>query len=427
MKRAAVHPPLPQPSRPRRAFTLGLALALVACSDPSWPAGLAGRDILTPEAVQTPVRFTDIGAGWFHTCGTGTDAIVYCWGKNEFGELGAPDAPFICNDFMLGEVPCTGTPQPVRHAPPLHMLTGSVNHTCGLAPDGQAWCWGMNGILGDGIPPDERAPICPNLPWDATGRACRPEAAPVAGDDRFSALNAAVGGSVTCGVATDGALACWGSFRPIGMGQDGSNVPTRLDTSLPFTAIAVENLFACGLAGSAAWCWGSNWYGTLGTGGPTPWSRDGDSAVPVAVVGGHNFTQIVLSLSHVCGLRTDGQAWCWGELPATYGHGADRYGATPVFAGGPAFTSLAGGGNHVCGISVAGEAWCWGANDSGFLGDGTRRERRDPTRVRMPAGVVFRQLALGGVHSCGLSADGRVFCWGFNGHGQAGQDPAQRR
>jgi len=403
----------------RRAWRGGLSLILFL-----FPSGcdlvLGPEDresvYLLPAEVAPGMRFTTVGAGWFHSCATSVEGGVYCWGKSEFGELGGP-APPICPMTVAGDVPCTWTPQRVVDAPPLLRLTGSINHTCGLDAEGVAWCWGIRNALGDGqsagSPEDDKVP-CPRL-W-GPDLACRALAAPVSGTTRFRSLHAAVGGHATCGASDDHNGWCWGIFSPADMGLGNPDVPTRLPTDLRFESVVQQGLVACGLVQGEAWCWGSNWYGSLGIGS----ANQGTLVDPVQVTGGHLFTGLALTLSSVCGLRADGEAWCWGFLP---GHGPPRYGTAPVRLKGPAFVAIGGGGNHHCALTEGGEAWCWGTNGSGYLGDGTLQDRADPTRVQAPSGVRFRELALGGVHTCGLATDGRLFCWGLNDLGQVGRPP----
>ncbi len=82
------------------------------------------------------------------------------------------------------------------------------------------------------------------------------------------------------------------------------------------------------------------------------------------------------------------------------------------------FTSISVGGAHVCGLTAEGKAYCWGRNRDGQLGDSTTTDRAEP--VAVSAGVVFKLVSAGGRHTCGISRDNQPYCWGNNEHGQLG-------
>ena len=105
------------------------------------------------------------------------------------------------------------------------------------------------------------------------------------------------------------------------------------------------------------------------------------------------------------------------------GDGANATRATrvPVTApGGVTFSRLATSVIHSCALSTTGAAYCWGANTVGQLGDGTQTDRNVPTAVSMPVGVTFTAISAGQDHSCGLTAQGAIYCWGWNTNGQLG-------
>jgi alpha-tubulin suppressor-like RCC1 family protein len=45
------------------------------------------------------------------------------------------------------------------------------------------------------------------------------------------------------------------------------------------------------------------------------------------------------------------------------------------------FTALRAGAYHVCGLTSNGSAYCWGDNESGQLGDGSYKPSAKPTPV----------------------------------------------
>jgi alpha-tubulin suppressor-like RCC1 family protein len=80
--------------------------------------------------------------------------------------------------------------------------------------------------------------------------------------------------------------------------------------------------------------------------------------------------------------------------------------------------SLTVGSHHTCGLSSEGKAYCWGRNDNGQLDDGTTTNHSTP--VPVAGDLSFRTLHAGGRHSCGINTDGATYCWGMNHVGQLG-------
>src|SRR5437762_1973131 len=89
------------------------------------------------------------------------------------------------------------------------------------------------------------------------------------------------------------------------------------------------------------------------------------------------------------------------------------------------FTAMSAGYTHSCGVTAAGAAYCWGYNEYGALGDGTATDRSSP--VLVAGGVTFATVSAGGLHTCGVTAAGAAHCWGENGTGQLGDGGTIRR
>ena len=155
-----------------------------------------------PEAVVGGLRFRQVVAGGFHTCGRTTDDRAYCWG---FGRLGDGNA----SSLRL-------TPTAVAGGLSFRQLVASDSRTCGVTTDDQAYCWGSNsaGALGDGTTTDRLAPVA------------------VLGGLRFRAVStdSPVVGSHTCGVTVDNRAYCWGSNAG---GQLGTGTTTGPETCPP--------------------------------------------------------------------------------------------------------------------------------------------------------------------------------------------------
>ena len=87
---------------------------------------------------------------------------------------------------------------------------------------------------------------------------------------------------------------------------------------------------------------------------------------------------------------------------------------------------MTAGGNHSCALAD-GRAYCWGGNQSGQLGDGTFVSKSGPVAVAGAlAGKVVSAISAGMIHTCAL-AEGRAYCWGFNGSGRVGDDSTTTR
>jgi len=132
-----------------------------------------------------------------------------------------------------------------------------------------------------------------------------------------------------------------------------------------------------------------------------------------------------------CGLTMDGTAYCWGRGGfGELGDGTQQPSTVPIAVKTTSrFTQISAGGDHVCALTAAGDAYCWGVNSSGELGVATSESCNGnatyslicSTQPVQPVGVPkFIGIAAGATYTCGLVADGSVYCWGGNDRGQLG-------
>ena len=179
---------------------------------------------------------------------------------------------------------------------------------------------------------------------------------------------------------------------------------------LVFASLSAGHDHTCGVtADGAAYCWGSNASGQLGTGSTT------DSPTPAAVAGGVRFAAVSAGVFDTCGLTTGDNAYCWGGV----------YGPSPApIGGGVRFRALSVGISHACGLEGDGAAFCWGENGLGELGTGDLTG--SPTPAPVSGGLTFRSLSAGWYYTCGVTSDGVGYCWGADGAlGYAATDPCQ--
>jgi alpha-tubulin suppressor-like RCC1 family protein len=254
----------------------------------------------------------------------------------------------------------------------------------------------------------------------------------VTGGQTFSAVSA--GETFACGLTAAGAAYCWGenSAGNLGTGTTtSSSAPVAVAGGLAFQQLSggTTYSFACGVTTlGAAYCWGWNMLGQLGTGsttGPAVCNGYACSTTPVAVVGGYTFRAVSAGGAFACGVTTGGVAYCWGwNALGQLGDSATTTSATPVaVAGGHSFSAVTAGGAFACGLTAAGAAYCWGANSLGELGDSTQTNRIVP--VAVAGGHSFATLVAGNLSVCGLTTTGVAYCWGNNTAGELGNGTLQ--
>jgi alpha-tubulin suppressor-like RCC1 family protein len=88
----------------------------------------------------------------------------------------------------------------------------------------------------------------------------------------------------------------------------------------------------------------------------------------------------------------------------------------------PTFLTVTHGTEHGCGLSVDGRAYCWGSNRLGQLGDDANAAGSATTAtVAVATRETFTSISAGANHTCALTRSGLVYCWGLNMTGELGQ------
>ncbi|MEX2247862.1 MAG: choice-of-anchor Q domain-containing protein [Dehalococcoidia bacterium] len=353
------------------AHTCAVAASRVRCwGDNLW--GQLGNGEFGPAAANPlPLLVSDtlfvaqVSAGHDHTCAVTTESEVWCWGLNNYGQVGNNTS----GNAWLGPTPvcetgtgfdCTGGQ---RLSGVLEVEAGGL-HTCALMFDGAVKCWGMNynGQLGIGDSPDE----VPTTAECTSGTSIGCRALPVNVILPFPALELAVGGAETCVVDLINDAYCWGYNAH---GQVGCNGSELVDPQ----------------------CWPAD--------PGDPHQPSDPYAVPspefVDEFLDETIRQITTSDSS-CALDGLDGVWCWGlnNLGAVGNGeiGARETTPQPVVGLGSGVESIAGGGTHNCAILLNGSAKCWGYNHFGQLGNGLTTP--EFVGVNAPVDVVTPDVGL---------------------------------
>src|SRR5262249_14432891 len=112
---------------------------------------------------------------------------------------------------------------------------------------------------------------------------------------------------------------------------------------------------------------------------------------------------------------------CWGKNDngqlGTGSAGPAQTKPQPV-AGGMTYARLTAGVNHTCGMTADGIVQCWGYGAFGQLGNKSLASRSIPVNVQ--TSLIFVDIAAGFAHTCGIAQGGSVYCWGDERMGQLG-------
>ena len=145
-----------------------------------------------------------------------------------------------------------------------------------------------------------------------------------------------------------------------------------------------------------------------------------------------SFRQISVGMYHSCGVTYENLAYCWGNNgEGQLGNGVTNSQSTnPVpVTGGLQFQMVSAGFGHTCGVTTQNQVYCWGSNARGQLGDGSFHGRSTPVLVsgQPPLSLRFRFVSAGFVHTCAIHLSDSAWCWGNNDNGRLGDGTTTER
>ncbi|NCU42452.1 MAG: hypothetical protein EOM19_07100, partial [Candidatus Moranbacteria bacterium] len=307
-----------------------------------------------------------VANGENHTCALkNNDGTVYCWGYNNYGQLGDNTTTNRSTPVQVLGVGGSGVLEGISQ------VSAGNSHTCATKTDGTAYCWGYNqyGRLGDNTTTNRSTPV---------------QVLGVGGVGFFEGISQVSAGNYhTCALKTDGTVFCWGRNDYEQLASDTSSnslTPLQAMTYIP----------------------------------------------PSGYLTGIQQISGGLVFGNYCALKNDGTVFCWGRnLYGQLGDNTTTQRLAPVQVKGvgnvgnlSGVSQISSGSTHTCATKNDGTAYCWGRNSSGQLGDTTTEQRNTPVEVIVSTNIS--RIIQGRDFTCTLKTDATLECWGSNSSGQLG-------
>jgi alpha-tubulin suppressor-like RCC1 family protein len=415
-----------------------------------------------------------IKSGGFHSCALLDNDTLKCWGYNVSGQLGTEDVINRGGNpgdmASLNAIPL-GTGRTVKD------FSVGQDWTCAILDNDRLKCWGANpfGQLGLGHlnhTGDGPGEMGDNLPYVNFGSSAIVKKISAGG----------LYSNTTCAIVEklgEDKAYCWGrgyygefgdNRGAIGLKQSdmGSNlVSVNLGTHAGVKTLCDGHQGFCALFNDdRAKCWGYNTtsYHISGYNYTTPLGKPasvldymgdansemGDNLQYVQAGAGMKLLSPVegstyLSAPHACALfgpivpdGSDPRLKCWGyngygQLGQSNFSNYTYIPTTPAInlgVGRYATQFSVSDYHHTCARLDNGTVKCWGHNPYGQLGTGdvaswgtnvVGKTMADLPAIDLGTGVTAKSVHAGYLHSCAVTSDDRLKCWGYNTYGELGQ------
>ena len=412
-------------------------------------SGGSGKPKTPPVQKLATFSLGQISAGGGHSCALTAAGNVLCWGKGDSGQLGYGGTSNLLHPDLTSPVedsdgePLTGILQ----------VESGETHACALTEEGEVLCWG-NGA--DGRLGNDCGSSCTDQDQAVTV-VNRSGSGPLAGIVQID-----VGESHVCALSHRGEVLCWGSnqYGQLGNGRSGNNkskdspmvvLKSSSTGSAPLTGIvqiATGKEHTCALTAKGdVLCWGNGADGRLGNGNAGVFAYPQDVLVEDDGRVLTSIAQISAGGGHTCAVSKSGGVLCWGDGGSGQLGNDERndqdYPVNVASGDGSVeplinIVQVSAGNEHTCALSKEKSAICWGDTEDGRLGNENSLVCRDGDEDPLPCkdhpvGVVsgenspfilngISQISAGSRHTCALTDEGGVRCWGYGDSGRLGNN-----
>jgi alpha-tubulin suppressor-like RCC1 family protein/Tfp pilus assembly protein PilE len=383
----------------------------------SWinqPVAVAKSGVLSGKTVSA------ISAGGYHTCAIASDNIGYCWGSNEYGQLG--------NNSTTQSNVAVSTNTGALSGKTLLYISAGMYYTCAIANDNKAYCWGYNGSgqLGDNSTTESHIPVAVNAAGVLSGKSLK-------------AISAGI--NTTCALSSDDKAYCWGQGWSGNLGDGlwaNSQIPVAVNVSgvlngKTLVSIWAGDDFTCvNTADEKVACWGVGYEGQRGS------SSTASIGLPALIettgpISGKSIRKLSSGDAHSCAIANDNKVNCWGSnSDSQLGIGKNAHRITPalIATGGlvdKTIKDISVDEFHSCAIASDDNGYCWGSNTSGEIDADGPLAILQPTTLNIGIadplyGKTLKQITTGEYFNCAIASDNNSYCWGANWNGQLGHN-----
>ena len=285
--------------------------------------------------VQGGYTWSDISVGTTHVCAITDAKELYCWGDNQYGQLG------------IGNT--VSSPAPVKVDGKWSTVSAGTDHTCGVQADGKGYCWGRNDF------------------FQSSPSSSSEERTPVQLQGTWKYLSA--GSSFTLGIDSKGKGYGWGLSESI-------------SSDSAFGGLLGDGKQTCFDPETKEYCKFDTSYQDYSFGGFAAYEQN-----PVPISGQKKWKTLSAGMVP-CGVESGSdKLYCWGYTDGEALVDGSPNSSSPKSVDNKKWDAVSGGLSGArCGIVNDGKAYCWGRNvyecyKSCPLGDGSLKNSGTPKQV----------------------------------------------
>ena len=296
-------------------------------------------------------KWNSISSGEGHLCGIKSDHSLWCWGRNDSGQLG---------NGRSGWLKGLMTPENIGLDEWKQIATGII-HTCGIQKHNNSlWCWGSNSNKQIGANPNNYV---------------HNQAFQVNGKWNFIDVN----NSASCGIKDNGSLWCWGLLNK-SLNYFYYPKVNKIDSNI-WKKISLGDNHLCGIkSDDSLWCLAEIYFKNVKNNLAVNIELVNDQIEPYQV-SDELWLQVSSGGNFTCAIKLDSTLWCRGT---NYINQLGNESSLDIIENLTQVTesndwkSVSAGRYHVCAIKNNGKIFCWGYNLAGQLGTGDFKNKSTP-------------------------------------------------